>query len=87
MRKVFYSEIKTIYISLSRRSVLMELAGLYGAPVALSNKNKLLLSMGLADRPDKTRNAVFYLPAGAGREFIKSLEKKTGRLVATSAKP
>lgn len=80
--KVLYSEIKTIYVSLSRRSALGEVFGLSGATVGAARKRKLLLSLIVADRPGKTRNAVFYLPVGATREFMHALETKTGRTVA-----
>jgi hypothetical protein len=79
--KVLYSEIKTIYVSLSRRSVLGEAFGLSGAALGAAKKRKLLLSLVVADRPDRTRNAVFYLPIGATREFMQALTKKSGRTV------
>jgi len=71
--KVLYSEIKTVYVSLTRRSVMVEVFGLPGA------KRKLLLSLVVADRPGATRNSVFYLPKGATRDFMRTLETKTGR--------
>lgn len=80
--KVLYSEIKTIYVSLSRRSVLGEAFGLSGAAIGAAKKRKLLLSLVVADRPGKTRNAVFFLPAGATRAFMRALETKSGRTVA-----
>jgi len=73
--KVLYSEIRTVYVSLTRRSVMVEAFGVPGG------KRKLLLSLVVADRPGKTRNAVFFLPAGATREFMQALEKKSGRTV------
>ena len=73
--KVLYSEIKTVYISLSRRSVMVEVFGVPGA------KRKLLLSLVVADRPGGARNCVFYLPRGATRDFMRTLETKTGRRV------
>jgi hypothetical protein len=71
--KVLYSEVKTVYVALSRRSVMVEVFGVPGA------KRKLLLSLVVADRPGGARNCVFYLPRGATREFMRALETKTGR--------
>jgi hypothetical protein len=79
--KVHYSEIKTIYVALSRRSALVEVFGLEGAAIGAAKKRKLLLSFVLADRPGGLRNCVFFLPAGATLEFMKALESKTGRTV------
>jgi len=79
--KVLYSEVKTVYVALSRRSVLGEVFGLEGAAIGAARKRKLLLSLSLSDRPATTRNCVFYLPRGATREFMRALMAKTGRRV------
>jgi hypothetical protein len=73
--KVLYSEVKTTYVALSRRSVMVEVFGVPGG------KRKLFLSLVVADRPGATRNCVFYLPRGATRDFMRALETKTGRRV------
>jgi len=79
--KVLYSEVKTIYVALSRRSVLGEAFGLEGAAIGAGRKRKLLLSLSVADRPGPPRTGVFYLPRGATRDFMRALETKTGRRV------
>ena len=70
-----YRRIKTVYVSLSRRSAMVEVVGVPGAP------RKLLLSFLLSDERGKNRNCVFYLPRGPGADFWKALEEKVGRNV------
>jgi len=79
--KVRFTDIRTIYVALTRRSALVEVFGLEGAAIGAAKKRKLLLSFVLADLPGVTRNCVFFLPAGATHEFMKALESKTGRTV------
>ena len=71
--KVPFAHIKTVYVSLSRRTALVEL----GIPAA--RKRKLLFSLTLTDEQGRNRNCVFFLPRGSTREFIRELETKTGR--------
>ncbi len=71
--KVPFAHIKTVYVSLSRRTALVEL----GIPAV--RKRKLLLSLNLTDEQGRNRNCVFFLPRGSTREFIRELETKTGR--------
>ncbi len=73
--KVPFAHIKTVYVSLSRRTALVEL----GIPAV--RKRKLLLSLNLTDEQGRNRNCVFFLPRGSTREFIRELETKSGRRV------
>jgi hypothetical protein len=75
--EVPFTQIKTIYILLSRRSAMVEL-GLVGA-AGFAKKRKVLLSLSFADDQGKNRNCVFFLPAGSSREFLNTLETKVGR--------
>jgi hypothetical protein len=70
-----YARIKTVYVSLTRRSAMVEVVGVPGAP------RKLLLSLLFTDERGKNRNCVFYLPRGPGADFLKALEEKVGRSV------
>jgi hypothetical protein len=79
--KVPYAQIKTIYLSLSRHSVLGEAFGLYGAAVGAMKKRKLLLSLILAGEDGRQRRCVFFLPQAAPAEFFAAVEKKSGRKV------
>jgi hypothetical protein len=74
-----YNQVKTVYVSLSRRSALGEAFGLAGAAVGAAKKRKLLLSLNLTDDQGNNRNCVFFLPDASSPEFIQSLETKTGR--------
>lgn len=78
--KVPYSQIKTVYVSMSRRSALVELDIIVGA-IASARKRKLLLSLNMTDEKGNNRNGVFYLPRGPLKEFLQQLEAKTGRRV------
>jgi|GEM_PF-6173206 len=76
-----YKQIKTIYLSLSRHSVLGEAFGLAGAAAGAMKKRKLLLSLILTDETGRSRRCIFYLPQAAPREFFERLEKQSGRKV------
>jgi hypothetical protein len=77
--KVPFAQIKTVYVSLSRRSALGEAFGLGGAAVGAAKKRKLLLSLTLTDEQGKSRNSVFCLLRGATPRFMSELESKIGR--------
>ena len=79
--KVPFARIKTVYVSLSRRSVLHEAFGLTGAAIGESKKRKLLLSLMLSDEQGKNRNCVFFLPGAPPAEFWRVMEEKTGRKI------
>lgn len=79
--KVPFSQIKTVYVSLSRRSALGEAFGLAGAAIGEAKKRKLLFSLSLTDEKGTNRNAVFFLPGAPPPEFWQALEAKTGRPV------
>jgi hypothetical protein len=69
--KVPYSQIKTIYLSLSRQSELGLAFGFPGYAVGRLKKRKLLLSLIIAD--------VFFLPEAAPLKFFETMEKQSGR--------
>ncbi len=73
--------IKTLYLSLSRRSVLGEPFGLTGAAIGALKKRKLLISIIIADEANKNRRCVFFLPDTVAREFFEALETRSGRKV------
>jgi hypothetical protein len=77
--KVPYSQIKTIYLSLSRQSELGSVFGLGGYAVGRLKKRKLLLSLILADEQGRNRRCVFFLPEAAPMKFFETIEKKSGR--------
>jgi hypothetical protein len=77
--KVPYKQIKTIYLSLSRHSVLGEAFGLEGYAVGRMKKRKLLLSLMLKDDEGRQRRCVFFLPQAASREFLEMIEERSGR--------
>ncbi len=79
--KVPYTQIKTIYLSLSRHSVLHEVFGLEGAVIGAMKKRKLLLSLILSGEQGRQRRCVFFLPQAAPRELLEMIEKKSGRNV------
>jgi hypothetical protein len=79
--KVPYTQIKTIYLSLSRQSALGEAFGLSGAAVGAMKKRKLLLSLMLSNGEGRPLRCVFFLPQAAPREFMEMIEKKSGRNV------
>jgi hypothetical protein len=79
--KVPYTQIKTIYISLSRQSELGQVFGLGGYAVGRMKKRKLLLSLILADEQGRNRRCVFFLPEAAPLKFFEIIEKKSGRTV------
>lgn len=79
--KVPYTQIKTIYLSLSRQSALGEVFGLEGYAIGRLKKRKLLLSLMLSDGQGRPRRCVFFLPQAAPREFMEMIEKKSGRNV------
>jgi len=82
--KVPYTQIKTVYVSLSRRSAMVEAFGLPGAAIGEAKARKLLLSLNLTDESGTNRNCVFFLHGPAAPEFWKILEAKTGRLIFES---
>ncbi len=77
--KVPYSQIKTIYLSLSRQSELHQVFGLPGYAVGRLKKRKLLLSLIFADEQGRNRRCVFFLPEAAPLKFFETIEKKSGR--------
>ena len=79
--KVPYTEIKTVYLSLSRQSALGEIFGLEGYAVGRLKKRKLLLSLILTDEQGRNRRCVFFLPEAAPLKFFETIEKKSGRNV------
>jgi hypothetical protein len=79
--KTPFSRIKTLYLSLSRRSTLVEVFGIPGAAVGAAKKRKLLLSIIIADGANKNRRCVFYFPEKVSREFLEAIETRSGRKV------
>jgi hypothetical protein len=79
--KVPYTQVKTIYIALSRHSVLGEAFGLAGAAAGAMKKRKLMLALLLVDEQGRQRRCVFFLPYAASHEFVDAMEKKSGRKV------
>jgi hypothetical protein len=79
--KVPYTQLKTIYLSLSRHSDLGSLFGLGGYAVGRLKKRKLLLSLILTDEQGLNRRCVFFLPEAAPPKFFEIIEKKSGRSV------
>ena len=77
--KVPYSQIKTIYLSLSRQSELGMVFGPGGYAVGRLKKRKLLLSLILTDENGRNRRCVFFLPEAAPLKFFEIMEKKSGR--------
>jgi hypothetical protein len=77
--KVPYSQIKTIYLSLSRQSELGQVFGVGGYAVGRLKKRKLLLSLILTDEQGRNRRCVFFLPEAAPMKFFEIMEKKSGR--------
>jgi hypothetical protein len=77
--KVQYSQIKTIYLSLSRQSELGLVFGFPGYAVGRLKKRKLLLSLILTDEQGRNRRCVFFLPDAAPLKFFETIEKKSGR--------
>ena len=77
--KVPYSQIKTVYISLSRQSELHQVFGLGGYAVGRLKKRKLLLSLIFTDEQGRNRRCVFFLPEAAPQKFFEMIEKKSGR--------
>jgi hypothetical protein len=77
--KVPFSQIKTVYVSLSRRSAMVEAFGLAGAAIGEAKARKLLLSLNLTDESGTSRNCVFFIRGAAAPQFWKTLESKTGR--------
>lgn len=75
--KVPYAQIKTLYVSLTRRP---ESGAVFGLP-GVGAKRKLLLSLLFVDDRGSNRNAVFFFPGAAPREFLQALEGRTGRKV------
>jgi hypothetical protein len=73
-----FGRIKTIYVSLSRRSVMAEAFGVYGVPAAVAKKRKLLLSLMLTDEEGRNQNCVFFLPYAASQKFLTTLQTKSG---------
>jgi hypothetical protein len=74
-----FTQIKTVYVAMSRRSVLGEVFGLTGGAIAAAKKRKLLMSLTLTDESGASRSCVFFLYGPASPEFWKELEAKTGR--------
>jgi len=79
--KVPYTQIKTIYLSLSRQSELGQVFGLGGYAAGRLKKRKLLLSLILTDEQGRSRRCVFFLPQAAPPKFFEIIEKKSGRNV------
>ena len=77
--KVPFAQIRTVYVSLSRRSAMVEAFGLPGAAIGEAKTRKLLLSLNLADESGTNRNCVFFIRGPAAPQFWKTLESKTGR--------
>lgn len=75
--KVPFPQIRTIYVSLTRRP---ESGAVFGLP-GVGAKRKLLLSLLFVDDRGANRNAVFFLPGAPLREFLQALENKTGRKI------
>jgi hypothetical protein len=71
--KVPFAQIKTVYVVVSRRSVMYEMFGVPG------KKRKLLLSLTLGEEGKPNRNCVFFIQGEASPEFWKTLESRTGR--------
>jgi hypothetical protein len=71
--KVPYTQIKTIYLSMTRQSVMVEVFGVPGA------KRKLLLSLVFTDDQGNSRNGVFILSGTSNYELVRTLESKTQR--------
>jgi hypothetical protein len=77
--KVPYSQIKTIYLSLSRQSELGLVFSFPGYAVGRLKKRKLLLSLIITDEQGRNRRCVFFLPEAAPLKFFEIIEKKSGR--------
>ena len=71
--KVPYTQIKTIYLSLTRQSVMVEVFGVPGA------KRKLLMSLVYTDEQGNNRNGVFILSGTSSSELVRTLENKSQR--------
>ena len=82
--KVPFAQIKTVYVSLSRRSAMVEAFGLPGAAIGEAKARKLLLSLTLTDESGASRNCVFFIRGAATPQFWKTLESKTGRVIFES---
>jgi hypothetical protein len=77
--RVPFAQIRTVYVSLSRRTAWTELDIIAGAVAGAAQKRKVLLSLNLTDEQGRRRNCVFYLPSLPAGEFLRVLETKTGR--------
>jgi len=80
-QEIPHSRIKTLYLSLSRRSAMAEAFGVYGIPAALAKKRKLLFSIALTEEQGSSPKYVFFLPAAVTQGFLSILEKNSGRKV------
>ncbi|MBI4471316.1 MAG: hypothetical protein HY646_01530 [Acidobacteria bacterium] len=74
------TQIKTIYVSLSRRSALGEVFGVPGAVIGAAKQRKLLLSLAASDESGRNIRTVFELRDQTA-DFLTALGKKSGRTV------
>lgn len=74
-----YGKIQTLYVSLSRPTALVELAGAtYGASLfGLFKNRKLYLSVRFEDTDGASQTCLFLLPPGSG-ELVELLATKSG---------
>lgn len=79
--KTQIAQLKTVYVSLSRPSALVEAFGLPGAAAGAAKRRKLLLSIIFADERNKNDRCVFFLYKPPTQEFLKNLETRSGRSV------
>jgi len=78
-----YSRIQTLYVSLSRPSAMVEMAGAtYGLLLlgALRGR-KAYLSVRYEDPDGASKTCLFVIPAGSGQNTVDTLGKKSSRNV------
>ncbi len=75
-----YSKVRTLYVSLSRPTALVELAGAtYGASLfGLFKNRKAYLSVRFEEADGSSHTCVFLVPPGAG-ELVDLLAQKSGK--------
>jgi hypothetical protein len=71
--KAPYTQIKTIYLSMTRQSVMIEVFGVPGA------RRKVLMSLVFTDEQGNSRNGVFILSGASNHGLLQTLEKRSGR--------